>query len=143
MLGFQYQYQFSFNNNTWRVEEVRDFADAQSWASSNTSQDSVFLVFPNQGYVPWRTLSERSAVTNELIQSPYGYTREASEWNSLISNITWDTSGFKLTSQNFCNFISLSNVKYFVEHRNKSKFSEFGSKVFGNNSVTIYRANCD
>ncbi len=143
MLGFQYQYQFSFNNNTWRVDEVRDFADAQSWASSNTSQDSVFLVFPNQGYVPWRTLSERSAVTNELIQSPYGYTREASEWNSLIRNKIWDTSGFKLTSQNFCNFISISNIKYFVEHRNKSKFSEFGSKVFGNNSVTIYRANCD
>jgi hypothetical protein len=143
MLGFQYQYQFSFNNNTWRVEEVRDFADAQGWASSNTGRDSVFLVFPNEGFVPWRTLSERSAVTNELIQSPYGYTRKASEWNSLLMNKSRDTSSFTLTSQNFCNFISISNVRYFVEHHNMSKFSEFGSKVFENDSVTIYRANCD
>lgn len=142
-LGFQYQYQFSFNNNTWHIEEVREFADAQIWASNNTSRDSVFLVFPNQGFVPWRTLSERSAVTNELIQSPYGYTREVSEWNSLIRNENWDTANSKLTSQNICNFISKTNVNYIVERNNKSNFSEFGIKVFGNSSVTIYRAKCD
>jgi hypothetical protein len=143
MLGYQYQFQFSFNNNIWSVKNVHDMADAQKWAAMNTAKDSVFFVTPNSGYTPWRTLSERSAVTNELVISPYGYTQQADEWNSMLKSEFWNSVDFRLNKQNFCDFISRSKSNYFVEYRQSSDFSLFGDEVFSNESVIIHRTRCD
>jgi hypothetical protein len=118
-------------------------ADAQKWAAMNTAKDSVFFVTPNSGYTPWRTLSERSAVTNELVISPYGYTQQTDEWNSMLKSEFWNSVDFRLNKQNFCDFISRSKSNYFVEYRQSSDFSLFGDEVFSNESVIIHRTRCD
>lgn len=143
-LGLQSQYQYSFQNNQFPVEKVKDLAQAQLWASTNTPNNSNFIVTPVRAFTPWRTLSQRPVVTPGYVAGLYGINKETNAFNLKVTKFWQSHSGDFTSDENLCAFIHIFGGDYLVEDKSKP-YSLLSSRklVFSNNSYNIYNLNCE
>jgi hypothetical protein len=141
--GFAYEYQFSFNSNTWRVSQVQDLKNTQLWARTNTPENSAFIVNPNKPFLPWRTLSDRAAIPMGKVIGAYGYYDYMDKFNVDLTRYFEEFPlSQSITPERLCEFRNRFGGNYIVDSVQSNEFLNVVTIVYQNNSYYIGKINC-
>lgn len=143
IFGFKYAYQFSFNSNVWSLKQVYDLSNAQKWANTETPVDSSFIVAPNDPFVPWRTLSNRSTIPLGKVIGAYGYYPYMSKFNlDLTRFFAKYPDKMEMSPERLCEFREIFGGDYVVESTDNPRFTQSTEVKFTNDSWIIGKINC-
>jgi len=143
VFGFSYAYQFSFNSNTWTLNQVKDLRDAQLWAKSNTSADAAFIVNPNKPFLPWRTLSDRTAIPLGKVIGAYGYYDYMDRFNVKLTNyFNKFPEAQSLSADRLCEFTNEFGGDYLVDSVNSRDFLRIVNIEYKNATYYLGKISC-
>jgi hypothetical protein len=141
--GFSYAYQFSFNSNTWSLNQVKDLRDAQLWAKSNTPPNAAFIVNPNKPFLPWRTLSDRTAIPLGKVIGAYGYYDYMDQFNVKLTNyFNKFPDAQSLSASRLCEFINEFGGDYLVDSVNSGDFLKVVDVEYRNSTYYLGKITC-